>query len=100
MVQIEDITPDNLPLEFVKQYLRVDHDFDDIEIQLMINSAKSYVRNTLRVEKDEELDIELVIPMLSLIAYFYETKTVTMKANEKIELMFNSILSLHRKEVL
>lgn len=100
MMQFEDITPDNLPLEFVKQYLRVDHDFDNVEIQLMINSAKSYVRNTLRVEKDEQLDVELVIPMLSLIAYFYETKTVTMKTNEKTEAMFESILTLHRKEVL
>ena len=100
MMQFEDITPDNLPLEFVKQYLRVDHDFDDVEIQLIINSAKSYVRNTLRVEKDEELDVELVIPMLSLIAYFYETKTITMASNEKASFMFESILALHRKEVL
>lgn len=100
MMQLENITPDNLPLEFVKQYLRVDHDFDDIEIQLMIDSAKSYVRNTLRVEKDEELDVELVIPMLSLVAHFYENKTITMASNDKAGFMFESILALHRKEVL
>lgn len=99
-MQVEDITPDNLPLEFVKQYLRVDHDFDNVEIQLMIISAQSYVRNILRVTKEEPLDIELVIPMLTLIAYFYETKTITMASNEKAGLMFESILSLHRKEVL
>lgn len=100
MVQFENITPDNLPLDFVKSYLRVDHDFDDIEIQLMINSAQSYVRNTLRVEKDEELDTELVIPMLTLIAHFYENKTTTMKSTEKADVIFSSILSLHRKEIL
>lgn len=99
-MQFDNITPDNLPLEFVKNYLRVEHDFDNVEIQLMINSAKSYIRNNLRVEKDEELDAELVIPMLTLIAHFYENKSVTIKANEKLDSIFDSILSLHRKEVL
>lgn len=100
-VNITTITPDNLPIEFVKQYLRVEHDFDDIEIQLMINSAQSYVRNFLKIPREESLeDSELVIPMLTLVAYFYENKTVTMKSNEKINLMFESILGLHRREVL
>lgn len=96
-----EISPDNLPLEFVKNYLRVDHDLDDAEIKLMIVSAQSYVRNLLKISKEEPIeDVELVIPMLALVAYFYENKTVTMKANEKIELMFESILGLHRREIL
>lgn len=99
-MQYEDISPDNLPIEFVKSYLRVDHDLDDVEIQLMINSAKSYVRNNLRVEKDETLDTELVIPMLTLIAHFYENKSITIKSTQKIDSMFDSILSLHRREIL
>lgn len=100
MIDFENITPDNLPLDFVKSYLRIDHDFDDVELQLMIKAAKSYIRNNLRVEKDEELDTELVIPMLTLVAHFYENKTTLMKSTEKIDIMFNSILSLHRKEIL
>ena len=100
-MSFDKITPENLPLEFVKSYLRVEHDFDDVEIQLMIHSAQSYVRNTLRIPKEEVLDdAELVIPMLALVAYFYENKTVSMKANEKTELMFESILGLHRREIL
>lgn len=100
-MSLANITPDNLPLDFVKSYLRVEHDFDDVEIQLMINSAQSYVRNLLKISKEEVLeDAELVIPMLTLVAYFYENKTVSMKANEKIDLMFESILGLHRREIL
>lgn len=100
-MSLASITPDNLPLDFVKSYLRVEHDFDDAEIQLMISSAQSYVKNLLKIPKEEELeDAELVIPMLTLVAYFYENKTVSMKANEKIDLMFESILGLHRREIL
>ena len=100
-MSLANITPDNLPLEFVKSYLRVEHDFDDVEIQLMINSAQSYVKNFLKIPKEEELeDTELIIPMLTLVAYFYENKTVSMKANEKIDLMFESVLGLHRRDIL
>lgn len=99
-MDIGNISPDNLPLAFVKQYLRVDHDFDDLEIQLMIQSAQSYIRNNLKLPKTEELDIEIVIPMLTLIAYFYENKTVIMSSKDKEDLIFGSILSLHRRDIL
>lgn len=96
-----DISPNHLPLEFVKQYLRVEHDFDDLEIRIAIASAHSYVKNLLKLPKDEEIeDMELIIPMLALVAYFYENKTVSMKSNEKIDLMFESILGLHRRDIL
>lgn len=95
-----DISPDNLSLKFVKDYLRVEHDFDDKEIQLMILSAQSYVRNYIRATPDQTLDMELTLPMLSIIAYCYENKTIAMKANEKADLMFDSILNMHRSNIL
>lgn len=95
-----NITPDNLPLEFVKEYLRVEHDFDDMEIQLIINSAQSYVRNYIKATPDQQLDTELIIPILSIIAYCYENKTVAMKSNEKTDFIFNSILNMHRGGIL
>lgn len=100
-MNFEDITPENLPLDFVKSYLRIDHSFDDVEIMLMIASAKSYVKNYIQQPDDQPLiDIEVIIPMLTLVAYFYENKTVTMKSNEKLDAIFGSILSLHRKGIV
>lgn len=100
MYQLEEINPQCLPLQFVKDYLRVDHDLDDIEISVYIKAAESYVRNFIKAKPNEELDSELLIPMLSLIAYFYENKSVNMKSTEKTSAIFNSILDLHRGEIL
>lgn len=100
MYKLEEINPQSIPLNFVKDYLRVDHDLDDIEISLYIKSAISYVRNYIKAEKEDELDDELLIPILNLIAYFYENKTTTMKSTEKIGAIFNSMLDLNRNGVL
>lgn len=97
---IDGITPDNLPIEFVKQYLRVEHDFDDIEIKVAIASAQSYVRNHIKQPKGTPMDMELIIPMLTLVAFFYENKSPMMKSTEKLDAIFSSILNLHRTEVL
>lgn len=99
-MDLENITPDNLPLDFVKQYLRVEHNFDDLEIQLMIKSAQSYVRNYINQPDGTDMDIELAIPVLTLVAYFYENKTVTMKSTEKLDAIFGSVLNLHRGDLL
>ena len=64
IVQEENIiTPDTLTLEFVKQYLRVDHDLDDIEIEVAMKSAVAYVRKHIKQPSDEPLDYELIIPI-------------------------------------
>lgn len=99
-MELENITPDNLPLDFVKQYLRVEHNFDDLEIQLMVKSAQHYVRNYINQPDGTDMDIELVIPILTLVAYFYENKTVTMKSTEKLDVIFGSVLNLHRGDLL
>lgn len=99
-LDIEDITADSLPLEFVKQYLRVDHDFDDLEIQIHIKSAQSYVRNYIKQPEDEPLDDGLIVSILTLTAYFYENKSPQMKSTEKLDTIFGTILDLHRRDVL
>ena len=98
--QNQDITCENLPLNFVKQYLRVDHNFDDVEINVAIMSAQSYVRNYIKAPKDAILDKELIIPILTLIAHFYENKTTTMKTTERLDAVFNSVLNLHRRDIV
>lgn len=96
----ENITPDTLTLDFVKQYLRVDHDFDDLEIQIAIKSAISYIRKYIKQPDDEPLDFDLIVPILTLISHFYESKTPIGKSSERVDLLINSILEMNRNDIL
>lgn len=101
VVQEENnITPDTLTLDFVKQYLRVEHDLDDIEIRVAMKSAVAYVRKYIKQPDEEPLDYELIIPILTLISHFYESKTPIGKSSEKVDALINSILELNRADIL
>lgn len=97
---IDDITVDELPLEVVKQYLRIDHDFDDLELKIATKSAISYVRGYIKAGEDEALDFEMIMPVLTLISHFYESKTPIGKANEKVDILINSILDMNRRDIV
>lgn len=97
---LKDITPSNIPLEVVKQYLRVDHDLDDFEISLALISAQSYVRKYIGLEIDEEMDIDLLIPILALTSSYYENKTAIGLSNQKVDILLDSILTINRKNYL
>lgn len=99
---VDKITPDNLPLEFVKQYLRIEQDFteDDLEIVIAIRSAQRYVRNYIKIEDDKNMDVGLMPIVLSVVAYFYENKSPMMKSTEKIDAMFSMVLDVYREDVL
>lgn len=99
-INIDDISADNMLLDFVKQYLRIDHDFDDLEIMVHIRAAQNYVRNYTHTEPDEPLDDGLIIPILMLVSYFYENKSINMKSTEKLDVMFGSMLQMHRKNII
>jgi len=102
MIDITTITPENIPLEFVKSYLRIDEDFeeDDVELMIDIKSAQSYVRNYLKLEPNEQMSFELLMPILAMIAYFYENKSPLSKSTEKLDSLFSSMLNLHRDVIL
>ncbi|MEG1482551.1 head-tail connector protein [Clostridium sp.] len=96
-----DLAPIEFNLSLVKQYLRIEHDLDDVEINLYINAAISYVKNYTQAT-DEIIfqNTELLLPMLNLVAYFYENKTTLVSANNKISEIFSSILNMHRENIL
>ena len=95
-----NVTPENIPLQYAKQYLRVDHDLDDLEISLALVSAQSYVRKFIGIEDGEPMDIELIIPILALTSTYYENKTAIGTSNQKIDAILESILSLNRRNFL
>lgn len=94
------ISPDTLTLEFVKAYLRIEHDLDDLEIEVYMKAAISYVRNYIKIPQEEQMEYELIIPILALTAHYYENKTVVQKATEKIDMMISSCLDMNRRNIL
>ena len=85
---------DDLDVSIVKQYMRIEHDLDDFELELYLKSAKSYVRKY--VEEDYVDDIELIMPVLMLISHFYENKTPMNVSNAKYDHIFKDILWMNR----
>lgn len=91
---------EDIDLNIVKNYLRIDHDLDDAELQLFLNSAKSYVKKYIGADKETPLDIELCIPIFNLVSHFYEQRGVTALSNEKIDEIFGDILTVNRMSIL
>lgn len=79
-------------LDIAKEYLRQDDDSDDRIIQLMLDSAKSYVVNftgATQEQLDEQEDICFAV--LLLLAEFYDNRTIAI--NDKLNLRFNEMLT-------
>ena len=94
-MHIDDINcMDDLDVSIVKQYMRIEHDLDDFELELYLKSAKSYVRKY--VQEDYVDDVELIMPVLMLISHFYENKTPMNVSNAKYDHIFKDILWMNR----
>ena len=85
---------DDLDVDMVKQYMRIEHNLDDAELGLYLKSAKSYVLNYVGEEYSQS--IELIMPVLMLISHFYENKTPMNVSNAKYDFVFKDILWMHR----
>lgn len=94
------LSPNDLTLDIIKNYLRVDHNLDDVEITLCYKSALTYVRKYIGAVSDDELDVDLILPILSLTCHFYENKRVTQPSNERMDAMFSDVLTLNRVSIL
>lgn len=89
-----------LTLEFVKNYLRVDYDNDDVLIQMMIDSAMSYIQSFLnqKFADFEEVPAEFTVAALSLISQWYEQRSIATEANAHEQLYnFSGLLEQYRK---
>lgn len=96
IANIESIN--DLDVKIVKQYMRIEHDLDDMELVLYLKSAVSYVKKY--VGEEYSYDIELVMPVLMLVSHFYENKTPMNVSNAKYDHIFKDILWMSRGLVL
>ena len=104
---LDIVSPNQLTLDIVKQYLRIDHNLDDMELSLYLKSALSYVYGYVGATFTEDytktetkIPVELSIPTLALISHYYENKQVTVKTTDRIDEMINSVLTMNRGSVL
>lgn len=94
------ITDEAFNLVLVKNYLRVDYTEDDVLIQLMIDSAKSYIQSYLNqpFEVFEDIPVEFTLAALNLVAEWYEHRTIgNEKAAHEYLYNFSGLLDIHRK---
>lgn len=102
-ISIEDVSADNIPIEFVKSYLVLDCEMDnleELEVQLALKSATSHIRNYTKTPKGTPLDDSLIIPILMLTSHFLESKTTLIKANQKLDSTFTEMLDMNRGDIL
>lgn len=101
MFPIDGLLPESMELDFIKSYLRIDHDLDDLEIQLFYRAVIDYVRKYIRQPENETMtDVSLCIPILTMIAYCYEYRIPITKISEKQDQLFTSMLDIHRNDIL
>lgn len=74
----------------IKNYLRIDEDYDDVLIETLIKSAEIYLENAgVKVSYDIEL---YVLAIKMLVLHWYENRTVIGKT-ENIGFGLESIIS-------
>jgi uncharacterized phage protein (predicted DNA packaging) len=87
-------------LDFVKGYLRVDHNVDDDLINTMIVAAKNFIQFYLNRKFDEfeEIPEEFTIALLAIVAHWYENRQIQSADSTQNELpyIFSDLLDLYR----
>lgn len=90
----------DLDLDFVKNYLKIDHDVDDQLISTMIVAAQNFIQAYLNRKFDdfEEIPDEFTIAALAIIAHWYENRAIQSADATKNELqyVFSGLLDLYR----
>lgn len=87
-------------ISIVKNYLRVDHEDDDIFISIVLMpAAKTFIENYLnrKIKDFDELPKEFTIAALNLIAHWYENRDIQPeKSGSELNYLFAGLLDSHR----
>ena len=91
-----------LTLDYVKDYMRVDIEEDDLLIQHMIIAAQSFIQSHLNrkftdwTNIGEEVPPEFTISALTMIAHWYENRTISAEVAKETLYSFSGILDQHK----
>lgn len=95
MYSIKDID-----LDFMKNYLRIELEFtdDDIELQIFMQVAKDYLQKVCSLTENEFLDANTLIPAyLILVAEMYEYRSAMVQTNTKANPLIQRYINTSRK---
>jgi|SRR5699024_1926321 len=97
---IKPVKITEMDIDFVKNYLRIEDDEDDLMIMTMLEAAKSFIQSYLnqKFEDFEELPNEFSIAALAIIAHWYERREIHSDKDTRSELryVFAGLLDMHR----
>lgn len=92
---IEDIT-----IDYIKLYLRVDDNVDDVLIESLLSSAISYIKAYTGLTDEELNAYESLTPIILIyISNLYDNRTleVNERVNKSKNSLINGTLDLYRK---
>lgn len=98
--QIPSVKVVDLDLAMVKNYLRVDYDYDDTFIATILTAAKNYIQSYLNKKfiEFQEVPDEFTIACLALCGHWYENRKIDREGNMKeVSYIFSGILDMHRE---
>lgn len=90
----------NIDLEFVKNYLRIEQEFedDDMEIEIFMQVAKDYIINVCGLTEEEFLSANTLIPAyLILVSEMYENRSSMVQTNTKANPLIQRYINTIRK---
>ena len=89
-----------IDLNAVKEYLRIDHEDDDVMLNTFLFAAKSFIQSHLKrkFEDFEELPGEFTVACLAIVAHWYEKRQIvgTKDDGKELAFIFSGLLDLHR----
>ena len=90
----------NIDLEFVKNYLRIEPEFedDDLEIEIFMQIAKDYLLHVCGLTDEEFNGANMLIPAyLILVAEMYEYRSAMIATNTKANPLIQKYINTNRK---
>lgn len=100
-MEFDTINPGNMPLSMVKQYLVVDHDDEDMLIQMYMQTARKNLATLLKSDvKTTNENEELNIVYLKILMDMYENKSLHFSRKLYTDPFVVAILSSHVEEIL
>ena len=94
------MTPNQVSVNDVKEYLRIYDDEDDAVIDTMLIAAKSFIVGYTGLSENEIDEYEdLTAALLVLVAELYDNRLYTVD-NDKLNPIAKSILDLHCTNLL
>lgn len=89
-----------IDLNTVKEYLRIDHEDDDVMLNTFLFAAKSFIQSYLKKKfsEFEEIPDEFTVACLAIVSHWYERRQIvgTKDDGKELAYLFSGLLDMHR----